>query len=118
MKFTPLTVLFAIALAASAPLGAQQAGGQAAPQQQVEVSDTDLELFAEAQEQIIAIQQDYSQRLQGAEDPERASKLQQEANEKMVSAVEESGLDVETFNTIAVAVQNDPELQQRLQDQR
>ncbi|MCA1780434.1 MAG: DUF4168 domain-containing protein [Xanthomonadaceae bacterium] len=32
----------------------------------------------------------------------------------MTSAVDEAGLDVESFNTIAMAIQNDPELQQRL----
>ena len=39
-----------------------------------------------------------------------------EANEKMVDAVEESGLDVDTFNAIGQAVQQDPELMQRVQE--
>ena len=32
----------------------------------------------------------------------------------MIAAVEEAGLDVESFNAIAMAIQNDPELQQKL----
>ena len=112
--------LFAIAIFAAtlsyATIGiAQQQGMQQQPPQDVDVSTSDLQSFSEARTAISEIQQDYSQRLQGADDPEKANALQQEANEEMISAVQETGLDVESFNTIAMAVQNDPELQQELQ---
>ena len=80
----------------------------------IEVSDQQLEQFAEAQVSIIEIQQDFSGRLQEVEDPDRAHELQVQANEEMTGAVAEAGLDVESFNAIAMAIQNDPELQQRL----
>ncbi|MEX2499223.1 MAG: DUF4168 domain-containing protein [Wenzhouxiangellaceae bacterium] len=107
------TALFTIALAFSTAGIAQQQ--QAAPPADVDVSDAELQSFAEARTAITEIQQDYSQRLQGADDPEKANQLQQEANEKMIGAVEETGLDVDSFNSIAMAIQNDPELQQKLQ---
>lgn len=86
----------------------------AEPPADIDVSDQQLEQFAEAQTSIIEIQQDFSERLQGVEDPERAQELQVQANEEMTSAVDAAGLDVESFNAIAMAIQNDPELQQRL----
>jgi len=107
------TALFAALLTLSTAGLAQQQ--QAAPTD-VDVSDAELQSFAEARTAITEIQQDYSQRLQGADDPEKANALQQEANEEMIAAVQETGLDVESFNTIAMAVQNDPELQQQLQE--
>ncbi|TVS11247.1 MAG: DUF4168 domain-containing protein [Wenzhouxiangella sp.] len=84
------------------------------PQVEMDVSDAQLEQFAEAQVAIIEIQQDFSGRLQEVEDPEKAHELQVQANEEMTSAVSDAGLDVESFNEIAMAIQNDPELQQRL----
>lgn len=83
-------------------------------QQEVDVSDQELEQFAEAQSEIAGIQQDFSARLQQVEDPEKARELQRQANDEMTSAVEEVGLDVESFNQIAMAIQSSPELQQKL----
>ncbi len=85
-----------------------------APPQTVEVSDHQLEQFADAQIQITEIQQDFAGRLQEVDDPEQAHELQVQANEEMTEAVEEIGLSVQDFNEIAMAIQNDPELQQRL----
>ncbi len=81
---------------------------------QTDVSEQELQQFAEAQTQISEIQQDFAGRLQDVEDPEKAHELQVQANEEMTEAVESAGLDVDSFNDIAMAIQNDPELQQRL----
>lgn len=108
------TALFAAALAFSTVAMAQQ-GAQQPPTPDVHVGDAELQSFAKASTAITEIQQDYSLRMQNADDPQAASELQQQANEKMVGAVEEAGLDVETFNMIATAVQSDPNLQQKLQ---
>ncbi|RFF27990.1 MULTISPECIES: DUF4168 domain-containing protein [unclassified Wenzhouxiangella] len=106
-----------IALTFSLAVVAQE-GQQTQPQQQqpetIDVSDQQLEQFAEAQTEISGIQQDFSSRLQEVEDPEKAQDLQRQANEEMTAAVEDAGLDVESFNQIAMAIQNDPELQQKL----
>jgi GTP1/Obg family GTP-binding protein len=103
---------FAIALAFGTAVAAQY---EAAPEpEQTDVSQQELQQFAEAQGEISSIQQDFSARLQGVEDPEEAHELQIQANEKMTDAVEDAGLDVESFNRIAMAIQNDPELQQQL----
>ncbi|NBB92005.1 MAG: DUF4168 domain-containing protein [Gammaproteobacteria bacterium] len=121
MKLGNITKIFAAALALTFGLAAvaqeAQQEGQAMQQQQpetIDVSDQQLEQFADAQTAIMGIQQDFSSRLQEVEDPEKARDLQRQANEEMTSAVEETGLDVESFNQIAMAIQNDPELQQKL----
>lgn len=64
----------------------------------------------------MVISEEYTERLQGADDEASQQEVRMEANEKMVDAVEESGLDVDTFNAIGQAVQQDPELMQRVQE--
>lgn len=108
---TAATFAFATNLAAQEHQMEQQ---PPAPPQTVEVSDQQLEQFADAQLQITEIQQDFAGRLQEVDDPEQAHELQVQANEEMTEAVEEIGLSVQDFNEIAMAIQNDPELQQRL----
>ena len=99
----------------AAPLALAQQ--QQAPQQaaaDIEVSDNQLQSFADAQGSLSEIQQDYSGQMENVEDPKKANELRQQANAEMIEAVKDSGLTVEAFNQIAQAVQNNPELQQRL----
>ncbi len=112
-RHTLMSLIVAFSFGA-AGVFAQDYQMQQEPQADMDVSDTQLEQFAEAQVSIIEIQQDFSGRLQEVEDPDRAHELQVQANEEMTGAVAEAGLDVESFNAIAMAIQNSPELQQRL----
>ena len=105
---------FSVALMFGAAAMAQDYEMEQQQPPQIDVSDQQLQQFAEAQMQISEIQQDFSGRLQDVEDPERAHELQVQANEEMTEAVSDAGLDVESFNDIAMAIQNDPELQERL----
>lgn len=114
MKIRNIMMCLVIALSFGLSAAVAQQGQMQQPPADIDVSDQQLEQFADAQVSIIEIQQDFSARLQGVEDPERAQELQVQANEEMTSAVDEAGLDVESFNAIAMAIQNDPELQQRL----
>jgi GTP1/Obg family GTP-binding protein len=93
---------------------AQTPPAQSPQPEQIEVSDKELKQFVAAQSEVSGIQQDFSGRLQGVEDPNEAQTLRAEANEEMVQAVQDAGLDVESFNRIALAVRNDPELQQKV----
>lgn len=113
MKLTRMLTALIVAFGFAATGALAQDMQQYAPET-IDVSDHQLEQFVDAQVAIIDIQQDFSGRLQGVEDPEKAHELQVEANEEMTSAVEDAGLDVESFNAIAMAIQNSPELQQRL----
>ncbi len=86
-------------------------------QQQVEMnfSDTELQKFVAVQPALENIREDYTGRLDAAADQEEANQLQQEAGQLMVDAVMDEGLDVDTYNNIAMALQADPELRDRVE---
>ena len=123
------TLTAAIAFATfglGAPAVMAQAGGApaqqgAAPTQQYEqgqpaaapIKDADLKKFVEADADVAKIRDKFSQKLSSTEDQEKAQKLQLEAQEKMVKAVQDNDIDVLTYNEIATRMQTDPELQQR-----
>ncbi len=120
-----MTALFSAALLSAGLMSvtahAQQDPAAAPEQPQaaapaMDFSDQQLQQFAEASEEIVVISEEYTERLQGADDEASQQEVRMEANEKMVDAVEESGLDVDTFNAIGQAVQQDPELMQRVQE--
>ncbi|GGY00013.1 hypothetical protein GCM10007160_29540 [Litchfieldella qijiaojingensis] len=119
-----MTALFSAALLTAGLVSAQAAfaqqdpaqdptQSQAAPAQ--DFSDEQLQQFADASQEIAVISQEYTERLQAAEDEASQQEIRMEANDEMVKVVEGSGLDVETFNAIGHAIQQDPELMQRVQ---
>ena len=97
----------------AAPQSADQAQATAPAQ---DFSDAQLQQFADASKEIAVLSQDYTKRLQEAEGEEAQQEVRMEANEEMVKVVEDSGLDVDTFNAIGQAIQQDPELMQRVQE--
>ncbi len=107
-------LILAFVFGSAGALAQQDPMQEPPPPADIDVSDQQLEQFVEAQTAIIEIQQDYTGRLEAVEDPDEAHELQVQANEEMTDAVTDAGLDVESFNEIAMAIQNDPELQQRL----
>ncbi|WP_017430969.1 DUF4168 domain-containing protein [Vreelandella jeotgali] len=94
--------------AAQAPSPSAEAPAQ-------DFSDSQLQQFADASQEIAVVSQEYTQRLQSAEGEEAQQDVRAEANEKMIQIVENSGLDVDTFNAIGQAIQQDPEMMQRVQ---
>ena len=82
-----------------------------------EFSEKDLEAFADAQQQMGEIQQKYSDKLMANRDkPEEAIKVQRNAQQEMVQAVKESGLELKTYNQIAQLAQYDAEFRARIQE--
>ena len=109
---------------ASAPfmVGAQQSGapqGSVTTQPQAvdssQFSDSDLQKFVAASQKVAVISQDYAPKLQQAEDPTEQQKVLEEADQKMISAVEKEGISVDQFLMINQAAQQDPALAQRIQ---
>lgn len=121
-----MTALFSAALLSAGLMTAtahaqEDAATQSADQAQAtapaqDFSDAQLQQFADASKEIAVLSQDYTKRLQEAEGEEAQQEVRMEANEEMVKVVEESGLDVDTFNAIGQAIQQDPELMQRVQE--
>lgn len=116
-------VALAVALGASGAAVAQQGGAQGgqqgAMQQQapdIDVSDEQVEAFAEAQARVAEIGEKWTPRMQEAESSEDVQKAREQAQQEMVIAVENSGLSVQEYNQIARAAQADEELRQEIQE--
>lgn len=116
-----------LALAAAVGLGtsgvavAQQQQQPQQQQQAPQAKDFDkaeLEAFVEAQAEVSDISQDYQTKMQNADNPEAQASMRQEANQEMVQAVNDAGLDPSTYNSIAQAAQSDPQLAQKIEGMR
>ncbi len=96
---------------------AQQPAQPAQPQQpdqqaQPSFDEQTLERFAGAWNNVQEIRDEYMGEIQAAGDAEQAQALQQEAQEKMVEAVTEAGVEVSEYNEIATRMGQDPEFAQ------
>ncbi|UEX78967.1 DUF4168 domain-containing protein [Sediminicurvatus halobius] len=113
MTLRPMMAALALllALALGGPVLAQNDEGGAGG-----YSEETLQQFVEAHSGVLAIRDEYTQRLQEADDREQAMALQEEANERMVNAVTDTGLSVEEYGEIARAASGDTELSERIQD--
>lgn len=79
------------------------------------IDDAKLQSFAVAFLQVNEIARQYQPQLESAATEEDRQKIQQEAGQKMVEAVEASeGITVDEYNQIIQAAQADPELAQRI----
>ncbi|WP_070987240.1 DUF4168 domain-containing protein [Halofilum ochraceum] len=75
----------------------------------------ELETFLQARADVLSIQEEYSNRLQSAQDDQAVAQLQAEAREKMAAAVQDAGLSIDEFNQIAQAAQSDPDVAAELE---
>ena len=66
---------------------------------------------------MAGIQQKYSQKLKANQDkPKKAMEVQQEAQQKMVEAVEDNGLELKKYNQIVRLAQYDADFRASLQE--
>ncbi|MDN3516187.1 DUF4168 domain-containing protein [Aquisalimonas lutea] len=93
---------------------AQQEQAPAETRQQQDFDDETLEQFADAYVEVGEVHREYSERLQDTEATEDAQQLQQEANDKMVAAIEANGLEVQEYSAVAAALERDPELREEV----
>lgn len=112
MNRNSLTIGLFAALIAIAP-GVHAADGESGGGDK-SFSDDQIESFTTARADVQKLQQEYASKIQQA-DQEEAAELKQEAQQEMTSAVEDAGLDVQEFNNIARAAQNDQELAEKIQ---
>ncbi len=118
-----ISVTASLALLAAAPAMAQQdsAADQgsgyadpAAEAQQANYSDSELNQFVEAQSGVMEVREDYIAKIEAADSQEKAQELQMEANDEMVSVIEDSGMDIPTYNAIATAYSSQPDVRERI----
>jgi hypothetical protein len=111
LKRFSLTLVASCAAAAASPAAfAQEASSPAAAQ----VSESQLRSFARAVIDLNLINQEMAPRIQAA-DAEARPALEQQAQQRMESAVRRHNLDPQSFNRISAAVEQNPELVQQVQ---
>lgn len=95
------------------PVGHAQ-GVQSQAQQQV--SDDDLESFANALEKVQEVDAKYKGQILQTKDSQARNSLQQKEEQEMVGAIRDEGLTVNQYKQVADAVQHDSGLWDRLQE--
>lgn len=99
---------------------AQDAAPAPAPQMEAPaaaatIDDGKLQSFAVAFLEVTKVTQSYQPQIEAAGTPEDQQRLQQEAGERMIQAVNDSeDITVDEYNQIIQAAQADPELAQRI----
>ncbi|MBO6766451.1 DUF4168 domain-containing protein [Maricaulis sp.] len=108
----------ALAGAAAAPVFAQdpaQAGAEAGAAETFTLTDAQVTAFVEAANGINALVQDIQPRMQAAESQEAQAQIQQEAQAEMETIVQDAGLTVVEYNSIANAARTDQSVAARIQ---
>ncbi|MEC7816876.1 MAG: DUF4168 domain-containing protein [Pseudomonadota bacterium] len=115
-----VSVTASLALLAATPVLAQDAsqsegyGDPAAAQQATDFSDDQLKQFIQAQEGVMEVREEYIEKIEAADSQEQAQELQMEANDEMVSIIEDMGMDIPTYNSIATAYSSEPQVRNRI----
>lgn len=104
-----------ICLMAIPALAQQGYGTQEEQMQGTEVTDEMLESAAEAYVEIRRINEEFERSVQQTEEQAERRELQNAANQKMIQAVEENGLEVTTYNNIMKQVRTDQMISQRFE---
>lgn len=107
-----------IAISASPAIVMAQAAPTAQPPAQVQPTikptEAQLEKFAMASKKVSVLADEYRPKLEAAPDEPTREKVFREADEKMVDVVQSDGLTVDEFNGIGQAIEQDPQLRQRV----
>ncbi|MFO8048828.1 MAG: DUF4168 domain-containing protein [Desulfosudaceae bacterium] len=74
-----------------------------------DIKAEDIEAFVAAAEKIQKIREDYAEKIRGAQNSEYKD-VREEAVEEMVKAIEDEGIDEQTYRGIAYHVKEDKEL--------
>jgi hypothetical protein len=112
---------FAMLAAAGLAFGGALAGPIATPaaqaQQAGNFSDGKLKSFAEAAVELSQIRANYQSQMQTMESDEERQQLQQQTNQRMAQAVEQTdGINIEEYNEIATASRADEQLAEKVNE--
>lgn len=111
----PIAVLAAAGLAFGGALAGPVATPAAQAQQAGDFSDDQLQSFAEAAVKLTQIRTEYQSQMQTMETDEERQQLQQQTNQRMAQAVEETeGISIEEYNEIAQASRADEQLAEKI----
>ncbi len=81
------------------------------------ISDQKIEAFAVAYLQVDKVRQNYAAKIGAEKDAVSKQKLQNEANQQMINAVEKSpGMSLDEYKTIITAAQANPDVAKKVQE--
>lgn len=101
------------------PPAATPPSAQAPAPKASDISDSDITKFAQVNKKVQHLRAEYTEKLQASgTDQQKSAAIQREAQDKMVKAVEDSGLGVAKYNEIIRVAQADPALAQRIRSQQ
>ena len=75
-----------------------------------ELTQGQIETFADAALEVRQVQEDLNAQMQGAPDAQEVQQLQQQAQQEAQQAIEGNGLSVDEYNAIVQAANQDPQL--------
>jgi len=102
-------------LALSGGAFAQDATDEMAPLEQQDFEADQLDAWVVAFFEVMSVRERYDAPLQAAETEEQQIAIIEEANTEIMAAIEDvNGMDIDTYEEIAMALQSDPELAERL----
>ena len=109
-----LTGLLTLGVAVPVQAQAPQTPPSQPPAQQTELDSKQIQSFASAARKVQEIRTKWQPKMQEADNAEKMQELQMQANAEMVKALEETGLTVATYNAIATAAQENPQLAEQI----
>lgn len=77
-------------------------------------SDKQLQEFVSAYRQVQQIRQEYDRKLEQRPSPRAAEKMVEDEDERMRSAIQSNGLDIDTYLAIVRKANSSPQLRKRL----
>ncbi len=108
----------AIAFGLSSPYalaqGAQDSGVPATTQA-IQPDETQLNQYVNTYKQVAQTAAQYQPRLEAAQDDAARQEIIQEADQRLVGVVKQSGMSLDEYNGISLAIQQDPSLRQRVE---
>jgi hypothetical protein len=127
IKTTLLTAALTAGLSAGAAIAQEtntqapkaqgvQAQEQQGAKQQVQISEKQVDQFVDAYLTVQLIGQKYQAEIQAAGDQAKAKDLQQEAREKMQTAISDSGIAMQKYREISLAANQDEALRGRISE--
>ena len=127
IKTTLLTAALTAGLSAGAAIAQEtntqapkaqgvQAQEQQGATQQVQISEKQVDQFVDAYLTVQLIGQKYQAEIQAAGDQAKAKDLQQEAREKMQTAISDSGIAMQKYREISLAANQDEALRGRISE--
>lgn len=108
----------AIAFGLSSPYAlAQGAQENAVPvtTQAIQPNDAQLTQYVSTYKQVAQTAAEYQPRLEAATDDAARQEIIQEADQRLVGVVKQSGMSLDEYNGISLAIQQDPSLRQRVE---